>query len=127
MKREASAFILLLILFLALVRVSENSTASSLIVGEIRIMPDGSVEGTDKIQRNGDVYTLVGDITGSVRMLDYFISLERNNIVFDGAGRTIQGTGVGIALKVWGRSNVTIQNMNINDFGTGIELRFKDF
>ena len=127
MKRAASAFIMLLVLFLILVRVSEVSTVSSLNVGEIRILPDGSVEGTDKIQCNGDVYTLVSDIDGSIRMPDYFISLERDNIVFDGAGRTIQGTGVGIALKVWGRSNVTIQNLRIDDFGTGIELRFKDF
>ena len=127
MNRAAFALILLLVLFLALARVSENSTASPLIVGEIRIMPDGSVEGTDKIQRNGDVYTLVNDIDGSVEMMGYFISIERDNVVFDGAERTIQGTGTGTALKVWGRSNVTIQNLRINDFGTGIELRFKDF
>src|SRR3990170_4938562 len=127
MNRAAFALILLLVLFLALARVSENSTASPLIVGEIRIMPDGSVEGTDKIQRNGDVYTLVNDIDGSVEMMGYFISIERDNIVFDGAERTIQGTGTGTALKAWGRSNITIQNMNINDFGTGIELRLKDF
>ena len=127
MKRAASVLFVLLILFLVLVRVSEDSTVSSLIVGEIRIMPDGSVEGTDKIQRDGNVYTLVSDIDGSVENVEYFISLERDNMVFDGAGRTIQGTGTGVGLKVWGRSNVTIQNLRIDNFGTGIELRFKDF
>jgi hypothetical protein len=87
----------------------------------------GLVEGTDKIQRNGDVYTLASDIDGSVDVMGYLISLERDNIVFDGAGRTIRGSGTGVALKAWGRSNVTIQNLEIKDFGTGIELRLKDF
>ena len=31
--------------------------------GTIYIRDDGSVEGTDKILRDGNVYTLIGDIT----------------------------------------------------------------
>jgi parallel beta-helix repeat protein len=62
-------------------------------------------------------YTFTADITDS-------IVVERDNIIIDGAGYTLQGTGAyeskGIALT--GRSNVTIRNMEINAFYYGIWL-----
>ncbi len=60
-----------------------NATANA----EVYIRADGSVEpSTAPIQRNGNVYTLTGDIHGS-------IVVERSNVVIDGAGFTLQGTG----------------------------------
>ncbi len=54
----------------------------------------------------------------------YSIVVERDNIVIDGAGYTLQGTGVyaseGIA--VYYRSNVTIKNAQIKGFYYGIYL-----
>lgn len=53
----------------------------------IYIRQDGTVDpSTAPIQRNGDVYTFKGDISGS-------IIVERNNVVIDGAGFTLRGTG----------------------------------
>ena len=81
----------------------------------IYIKSDGSVEGTDKIQRDGNVYTFTDDIFGS-------IVVERNNIVVDGAGYTLQGTGSGTGIYLSYRSNVTIKNIEIKAFTSGIEL-----
>jgi len=100
---------------------------SSPFAGKIRITADGVVEGTDQISKNENVYTMTANISGSVESGRIFISIEKDNIVFDGAGRTIQGTGNGIAIAVYGRKDVTIKNVRIIDFGTGIELRGIDF
>jgi len=44
--------------------------------GTIYIRPNGKVEGTDKIQRNGNIYTFTDNIY-------YSIVVERNNIVLN--------------------------------------------
>ncbi|MBE0511414.1 right-handed parallel beta-helix repeat-containing protein [Candidatus Bathyarchaeota archaeon] len=81
----------------------------------IYIRADGSVEGTDKIQREGNVYTFTGNINDS-------IVVERDNIVVDGAGYTLQGTGNGKGISLTSRSNVFIRNMEIEGFREGIFL-----
>ena len=52
----------------------------------IYISADGSVVGTDKIERNGDVYVFTGVVNDS-------IVVQRDNIVVDGAGFVLQGPG----------------------------------
>ena len=88
--------------------------------GTIYIRSDGSIEGTDKIQRDGDIYTLIGNITGYINA----IVIQINNVTLDGAGYTIQGIGAtlskGIDLSY--RSNVTVKNVEIRDFRYGIYL-----
>jgi parallel beta-helix repeat protein len=85
----------------------------------IIINADGPVSGTTKIANAGNVtYTFTGNITGS-------ILVQRNNIVIDGAGYTLQGEGgfdeYGITLS--GTTNVTIQNTQIVNFGVGVWLQ----
>lgn len=46
--------------------------------GTIYIRADGSVEGTDKIQKDGNIYTFAGEIFNS-------IVVEKDDIVIDGA------------------------------------------
>ena len=92
----------------------------------IYIRVDGIVEGTDKIRKDGNVYTLVDDLSCSIDIMDVFITIEKDNIVFDGDQKIIQGTGNGIGIEARGRTNVTIQNVRIIDFGIGIEVRSKD-
>ncbi|MHC3129957.1 MAG: right-handed parallel beta-helix repeat-containing protein, partial [Candidatus Bathyarchaeota archaeon] len=77
----------------------------------IYIRSDGSVEGTDKIQRDGNVYTLTGDISGGIKV-------ERNFTVIDGAGYTLQGNGDGRGVDV--RWHGTVQNLQIIGFDYGI-------
>jgi len=45
------------------------------------IREDGSVEGTNNILRNKDIYTLTGNISAG-------IGFKKSNIVIDGAGYT---------------------------------------
>jgi len=85
-------------------------------VGTIYIRYDGSVEpSTSLIHRDGDLYTCIDNIHGS-------IVVERDNIVVDGGGYTVQGAGAndskGIILS--GRKNVTIRNFEIRAFWYGI-------
>jgi len=81
----------------------------------IYIRPDGTVEGTDKIQRDGNVYTFTENINDS-------IIVERDNIVVDGVGHTLQGTESGYGIDLSDRNNVTIRNMQISAFDYGVYL-----
>jgi len=78
----------------------------------IYIRADGSVEGTDRIQRDGDVYTFTGYIYGG-------IMVQADSIVIDGAGHTLSGLGDEAGIT-FARSNVTIKNIQIKDFKWGI-------
>jgi len=78
--------------------------------GTIYIASDGSVysstNATVPIQRVGNIYTFNGSI------VDYSIVVQRDNIVVDGGGYTLQGQGE-IGIDVSYRSNVTIRNVQI--------------
>ena len=97
--------------------VAYTQPVDSHSLGTIFIMADGSVWGTDKIQRNENIYTFTGNIDGS-------IVVQKDNIVIDGAGYTLQMMG-GRGLNLTGRSNVEIKNMQIvaTDPWDGIYLK----
>jgi len=118
-----TAFISVL-LFSALVGVQlVNLVRANMIfippILHIYINSDGSIEpSTVPIQRVGNVYTFMSDLTNST------ITVQRDNIVIDGRGFTISTPDVrshtGIILS--NRSNVTIKNVCVNQFGVGILL-----
>jgi parallel beta-helix repeat protein len=111
MKRSASMLALLLTLSLFLVAFSQIEEVKA--QEAIRIRSDGSIEGTDKIQRVGNVYSLTGNIYGS-------IVVERDNVVVDGGGYLVQGLGTGHGIDLSDRMNVTVKNFEITGFETGI-------
>jgi len=82
----------------------------------IYIRADGTVEGTDKFQRDGNVYTFTDNI------VNQSIVVEKDNIVVDGAGYTLQGDGTIESIWLENRCNVTIRNMQITHFGAGIKI-----
>jgi parallel beta-helix repeat protein len=87
--------------------------------GEIFIRADGSVDpSTAPISTIDNVtYTLTGDIFNAS------IVIERDNIVVDGAGHMILGTGTETdGVIITGRTGVTVENMTISDCGYGIYL-----
>jgi parallel beta-helix repeat protein len=92
--------------------------------GTIYIKPDGSVDPeTAPIQRVGNTYTLSGDIYAPIEVMDRSaIVVERDNIVLDGAGYSLQGVGDGMGINVTSRSNATIKNLEIKKFGVGITI-----
>lgn len=114
MKNLTSIIALLLILSVMLVSIPEIGIVKA--ESTIYIRTDGSIEGTDKIQRDGDVYTLTGNINGS-------IVVEKNNITIDGNGYTLQA-GIGTGIYLFGRENVAVQNTQIKTFGYGIVLNY---
>ena len=81
------------------------------------------------IRADGSVYPLAAPISSVDNVTYTFtgniylpIFVERNNIVVDGAGYTVQGRGSGKGIDLTGRSNVTIKNMKIKEFESGIYL-----
>jgi len=119
-KTVAALFILSLLLSVFIITVSDVVIAQSSNV--IRIKSDGSITGTDKIQRNGAVYTLRGDLSASVGQNEAFIFVERSDILFNGGGYTVQGSGLGSAFCLLRCQNVTVENFVIRGFSTGINF-----
>ena len=111
---KGAAFLLLLIFCSFLVAISNIETVRA--NGTIYIRADGTVEGTDKIQRNGNIYTFTDNIYNK-------IVVEKDNVVVDGAGYTLQGDGNGRGIDLYDDStSITIRNMQIRDFNFGIHL-----
>lgn len=108
------AFLLLFTTFTAFFNVKLVKGYETII-----IRASGSVEGTTKIvTADNATYTFTDNINGS-------ILVQRNNIVIDGAGYTLQGEG-GInefGIDLIGITNVTIRNTHIVNFASGVYLQ----
>jgi parallel beta-helix repeat protein len=90
--------------------------------GTIYIRTDGSIDPPDAPISTLDnvTYTLTGNITSS----DDGIIVERDNIIIDGDGYTVQGTEKGTGLYLNDRKNITIKNMTTKTFEYGIYLYY---
>lgn len=117
---KGGTLVLLLILCSVLVTLSNIGIVEA--SGTICIRADGSVEGTGKIQRDGNLYTFTDNIYEP-------LVVERDNIVVDGAGYSIEGPHNGLAQSLEGigilverRNNVTISNITIQHFLYGIYI-----
>jgi len=89
-------------------------------VTPIYIRADGSVDPPSApIQRDGNTYTLVGDINGS-------LVIEKDNIVVFGNGYKLQGENGSIGVYLFGRKNVTLKEMWVLGFERGIYLECSD-
>jgi hypothetical protein len=75
LRDQKTALILLLICF-AVVSISKIEIVKAESTNYIRA--DGTVEGTDKILRDGNLYTFTGNIYGP-------IVVEKDDVVIDGA------------------------------------------
>lgn len=98
------AFVLVLLPTAVYVRFVGPAVAQ----GTIYIRADGSVEGTNKIQREGNVYTFTGNIHDS-------IVVERSNVIVDGNGYMLEGPGSGVGISLGG-NGITIKNMTVKGF-----------
>ena len=116
--KRVAACIIVGLLFLSLFASAFNIQPAK-ATGTIYIRADGSVDPpTAPIQRNGDIYTLAGDIAS---VADGIV-IQRDNIVFDGAGFWIQGSGSGVGISLSSRKNIVIENTNVRNFKRGIVL-----
>ncbi len=116
MERKAVSAIMLT-LFLTVMLTLSLDVHRVKASGTIYIRANGSVDPPDAPISTFDniTYTFIDNIYDS-------IVVERDNIVVDGAGYTLQGSGTGIDLS--SRSNVTIKNMEIKAFDYGIWLQY---
>ena len=113
-KRRA---VLILMLILCSVLVALPNILTVRASETIYIRADGTVEGTDKIQRDGDIYTLTGDISGGIKV-------EKNFTVIDGAGYTLQGNGEGFGVSI--KMGVTVQYLQIINFTNGVAAAYNN-
>ena len=117
LRDKRGTFILVLVLSFTAVSIPEIGLVAAQS-STIYIRADGTVDGTANILRDGRVYTFLDDIIGS-------IVVETDDVVIDGAGYTLQETGLlnltGITLLK--RRNVSIRNLTITGFSFGIFLK----
>jgi parallel beta-helix repeat protein len=122
MKAVRSILTVFLLLF-TLSFVISTQPVRSQFSGATYIRNDGSVDpATAPIQQVGDTYTLSGNISGN-------ITVQRDNVIVDGGGYTIQGpeinysaTEATIGIDLPNRINVTIKNVQVKSFINGIHL-----
>jgi parallel beta-helix repeat protein len=89
------------------------------------ISADGTVNSsTAPIQRRGNVYEFTGNLNGQ-------LVVNRDNIVVDGAGYSLQGNGTAgdlfiresqTGVNLTDRTNVTIRNLQIYNYNYGIYI-----
>jgi parallel beta-helix repeat protein len=106
------ASIMLTLLFCPFILVIKTADAQP---STITIFPDGTVDASSGIQRDGNTYTLTTD-------LKLPIEVQKNGITLNGANHTLQGPRIdsglaGITLKA---SNVAVTNFNIDRWSAGI-------
>jgi len=116
LKRKTGINIALLLLTSIVLVFNVQTVKAS---GTIYIRADGSIDPpTAPIFTTDNItYTFTDNINDS-------IVVERDNIVVDGAGYTVQGTVTGwsTGIDLSGRKNVTAKNTQIENFDYGIHL-----
>jgi parallel beta-helix repeat protein len=90
--------------------------------GTITINTDGSISPSTAPIYSADnfTYTLTGNITANANG----IVIERDNIVLDGAGYALVGSGSENGTTFVNRDNVTVTDMTIENFTYGISLSY---
>jgi hypothetical protein len=111
--------IALIVVLISLITVLAIQPVKAQFLGSVYISADGSVVGTNSIQRNGNIYTLTANISGGIQV-------QKSNIVIDGAGYTLDKGGIDLTNGIGQDparstiSNVTIENLHIINCGNGV-------
>ncbi len=113
-KKDKAILLISLMLLLSTVMFSNlqliTADSSTYILADGQINPPNN-----SIQRKGDLYIFTGNVCDG-------IVVEKNSITLDGNGYTLKGSGDGIGISLSGRENVTVKNLQIQNFDYGISL-----
>ncbi|MCR3922951.1 MAG: hypothetical protein NUK65_10640 [Firmicutes bacterium] len=112
---DRRATLTLLLIFCVILVAFPNVDIVTAEEETIYIRADGTVEGTDKILRDGNVYTFTDNIDGS-------ITVSKPNIVIDGAGYALRGNGDDTGIRLAYLSGVMVKNLQITNFSVGVGL-----
>ena len=119
--RKAFALVLILVILISSCIIAVQPVKAQSLAGII-INADGSVTPSSAaIQMEGNTCIITAD-------LNSFITVERGNIVVDGANHTLQGPGISqntIAITLMA-SNVTVENLHVTGWKAGVYGAFNN-
>ena len=120
LKKTVSGILLILLFTVMFLSAINVKPAKSTWTGTVYIRADGSIDPPDAPITTYDniTYALTDNITSS----GHGIVVERDNIIIDGKGYTLQGSESGNGFFLSGVNYVTIKNVNIKGFAIGILL-----
>jgi parallel beta-helix repeat protein len=124
MKRLLPKLLFFTLVFL--LSVSPLCMKNALAQARIVITEDGSIDPIGApIERVGETYTFLADISGS-------IEARRSNIIIDGNHHTLRGgtgSGIGILLDgiTYGVKNVTLRNIVVTGFNSAVTVDLSSF
>jgi len=117
-KTIATMLILIAVLSVMTFETGNAEQLDSTDVTPIYIRADGSIEpSTAPIQHEADIYSLTDNIQ------NYNLTIQRNNIILNGAGFNLQGPGENsnnLAAVSLTCTNVTVFNLTISDWNIGV-------
>ena len=119
-RRSFSALMLMLLLIdVFIILAFDVKPAKSVWTGIVYIQVDGSIDPPDApiITWDKVTYTMTDEIRGLIR-------IHRNNVVLDGNGHGLLGNGSDYGIYLDAMSNVTIRNLEIRGFLTGIGIYY---
>jgi parallel beta-helix repeat protein len=121
LREKAVSYMILVLLSISIVAYVVKVKPAEAWTGTVFIRADGGIDPPSApIQRNGDLYTIFGNLTTTYGPC---IIIERNSMTLDGQGYTINGPGdYGVGIEVLGKENVEIHNTQIKTLRVGISL-----
>jgi len=112
-RKTVSGIMLTLLLVSMLMLAFDIQTVKA--SGTVIIIGPGVIPSTAPIIQDGKIFTLTDNINGSIIVVN-------DHVVLDGAGHTLQGTGDGVGIRLLYAFNVTIRNIEVKEFWSGIGL-----
>ena len=108
------SFLLLLFLFISLVYSTQNissSASNTIIIGQL---PYVITKPGTYVLRSDEYYNGEGNA----------VTIKAGNVVLDGNGHTIEGTGKGVGIYGMNVNDVIIRNVKVTNFRKGVEIDY---
>ncbi len=107
-----------LLLVLSVIFVSFPHIGVAMADNKVYIRANGNVDGTDKIERTGNVYSFTDNITAT-------IVVEKSDITIDGAGYTLSANS-SHGIDLHHRHGVTVKNLVLKDTYHAFDFTYAD-